>query len=233
MMAQQTKAVIFDFDYTLADSSKGVIECVNYALAKMHLPAPPPERVRKTIGLSMAETFKRLTGTDDQRRTAEYIRWFTEQSDKVMLAQTVILAAARPALTDLHQRGLLLGIVSTKFRYRIEAFLEREKLRDAFQVIIGGEDVSVHKPDPTGLLKAMSEMKCSPQETLYVGDSTVDAETAHRARTPFAAVLTGVTPAEMLAEYQPLATINTLEDLGGLINRNAGSPVVNQEDGHG
>jgi len=44
------KAVFFDFDYTLADSSKAVIECINYALQKMGYPESSPESICRTIG---------------------------------------------------------------------------------------------------------------------------------------------------------------------------------------
>ena len=48
---------------------------------------------------------------------------------------------------------------------------------------MGGEDVSTHKPDPSGLLSAARKLGYSCSETLYVGDSTVDAETAKSADT--------------------------------------------------
>jgi len=49
-------AVIFDFDYTLADSSQGTTECVNFALRTLNLPIASYEMVCKTIGLSLPET---------------------------------------------------------------------------------------------------------------------------------------------------------------------------------
>ncbi len=43
MNARRIQTVIFDFDYTLADSSPGVIECVNYALTRLDLTAASSE----------------------------------------------------------------------------------------------------------------------------------------------------------------------------------------------
>jgi phosphoglycolate phosphatase len=59
------EAVIFDFDLTLADSAQAVIECAGYALARLGLPAAPPEQVRHTIGLTLPQSFVALTGCDD------------------------------------------------------------------------------------------------------------------------------------------------------------------------
>ncbi len=46
-------AVILDFDYTLADSSPGIIACVNHALTKLGLPTASAEEIRPTIGIEM------------------------------------------------------------------------------------------------------------------------------------------------------------------------------------
>jgi phosphoglycolate phosphatase len=108
---------------------------------------------------------------------------------------------------------LRLGIFSTKFRYRIEAVLQREGLRDAFELIVGGEDVAQLKPDPEGLLVALEKLGCDETELLYVGDSATDAEAAQRAGVPFAAVLSGVTPSEILRRYPQRAILDDVSCL--------------------
>ena len=114
--------------------------------------------------------------------------------------------------------GFPLGIVSTKFRYRIEAILEREGLHDAFGVIVGGEDVAEHKPDPTGLLRAIERLGGVPESTLYVGDSVTDAETAKRASVPFVAVLSGVTSREAFFGYPTYGILESLSELTDVID---------------
>ncbi|HEY9503221.1 MAG TPA: HAD hydrolase-like protein, partial [Pyrinomonadaceae bacterium] len=52
--------VLFDFDYTLADSSQGAIDCINFALAEMGLAPVSDEAACRTIGLSLNETFLNL-----------------------------------------------------------------------------------------------------------------------------------------------------------------------------
>lgn len=116
-------------------------------------------------------------------------------------------------LEELVRRGLVLGIVSTKFRYRIQEVLQREGLSGHFEVIVGGEDVSTHKPDPSGLLLALDALKHSSRDSLYVGDHSIDAETARSAGVPFIAVLSGTTPRE---QFEPLEVLCVLEELGEL-----------------
>ena len=71
--------------------------------------------------------------------------------------------------------------------------MQREDLRGDFDVIVGREDVIAAKPNPEGLLTAMSALGGVPASTCYVGDSVTDAKTAQRAGTAFIAVLSGVT----------------------------------------
>ena len=134
-----------------------------------------------------------------------------------MVDHTVVLDHAGEAVGYLAKHNIQMGIVSTKFRYRIEAILDNEGIRDAFAVIIGGEDVKAFKPEPEGLFKAMDSMGITASEVLYIGDSVTDAEAAKRAKVPFAAVLTGVTEAQRFEPYNTLALMETLSELPGLV----------------
>jgi phosphoglycolate phosphatase len=210
-------SVLFDFDYTLADSSAGEVECVNYAFRAMNLPPAASTDIHAMIGVSLPETFKRLTGEANQTKANEFVELFIQRADAVMLDYIMLFDSARPSIQQLLASGLTLGIVSTKYRRRISAFLKREELTHAFQVVVGGEDVAAHKPDPAGLLMAVEKLGHSSVQTVYIGDSVVDAETAKRANVAFVAVLSGVTPKNAFRDYAPLAIIDNLQMLPSLL----------------
>ncbi len=115
------------------------------------------------------------------------------------------------AMLKLHK--FKLGIVSTKYRYRIETILGRENVLNLFDVIIGSEDVHELKPNPFGLTSAIEKLNLLPSDIIYVGDTTIDAETANRAGVSFIAVLTGVTPRRAFEGYQ---VKNFLDDISAL-----------------
>jgi phosphoglycolate phosphatase len=211
------KAVIFDFDYTLADSSPGVIECMNYALRQMGLPQGSPEAIRAMIGVSLPATFEKLAGAQHGHRGGEFQEHFVARADQVMLQGIRLFDPVRPVVDTLLAAGIALGIVSTKFRYRIEDVLRRDGLQHAFKIVVGGEDVTAFKPDPTGLVTAVARLRSTPAEALFVGDSVVDAETAERAGVSFVAVLSGVTRREAFAAYPTRAIIEDLSLLPGLV----------------
>jgi phosphoglycolate phosphatase len=194
MTLLRPQVIIFDFDYTLADSSPGIVECVNYALSRLGLNPIPPARIRKTIGLSLPETCLALTGRSDLGQ--EFTRLFILRADEIMVDMTEIMDSVPETIAALKKRGYRLGIVSTKFRRRIETILAREDLLEPFDVIVGGEDVARYKPAPEGMKLAMQRLGCTPASSIYVGDSLVDLETAKRAGLRFIALLTGPTTRE-------------------------------------
>lgn len=214
------KTILFDFDYTLADSSKGVFECVNYALNRMSFPEQSFTDICRTIGLSLAKTYSSLTNRDDPKEVEAFKDLFVERADQVMAELTNIYDSVPQTIPELKSRGISLGIVSTKFRYRISGILKREKLLRYFDVIIGGEDVGSHKPDPEGLMMALSELSTSPLNCLYVGDSLVDGELTKRANVKFAAVCSGTTKYSEFLKYNPYIICDSVKQLPELLLNN-------------
>ncbi len=212
------KAVVSDFDYTLADSSTGATDCFRYAFHRLGLPVASDNEIRETIGLSLEAAFRRLMDPDHWLHAEKFALHFKHRADQGMAASTTLYASVPQVAQALRARGLSLAIVSTKFRYRIRSILQRDGIADPFVVIIGGEDVEEHKPDPRGLLSALGKMGRLPTEVLYVGDSVVDAETARRVAVTFVAVLSGVTPEAAFRDYEPRAILHDLRELPAVLD---------------
>ena len=195
------EAVLFDFDFTLADSSAGIITCMNYALSEMGLGEASTDDIIKTVGLYIPDALVVLKGEQHRHLGDEFMRLFTHKADDVMVDGTFFLPGAEYVLRTLNELGYRLAIVSTKYRFRIETVLERDGLRDTVEVIIGGEDVTDHKPHPEGLLKAAGRLGLPVESCIYFGDNEVDARAAQSARMPFIAVRTGTTPVGTFDSY--------------------------------
>ena len=213
----QLECVIFDFDYTLADSSDGVIDCVNYALRRLGLPVATDDAIRRTIGLSLPHTLVAVAGERHAGLGEEFTRLFIERADVILHDSIVMYDFVASTVDVLRSSGIRLGIVSSKYRRRIENVLARDRLEGRFEVIVGGEDVEELKPDPTGLLRAVSALDTLKERCLYIGDSVTDAETARRAGVPFAAALSGVTEREAFTEYAPVMVLESAADLPGML----------------
>lgn len=207
------KLVLFDFDYTLADSSRGVISCINYALDKMGLDSVSEEIACRTIGLSLSKTFLKLCNKDQVDKTSEFTRLFIKQADKVMVDFTRIYDSVPETIKILKSNGIKLGIISSKFRYRIEAILNRAGLQNIFDYIVGGEDVIFQKPSPEGIINAIEFFGFKLDEILYVGDSLTDAEAAKNSGVTFVATLTGVTKREEFNDFNVYRYIDEISEI--------------------
>ena len=201
------KAYLFDFDYTLADSSKGIVKCFRIVLDNHDYQGISEMQIKRTIGLTL------LTGVSDPTVLAAYKAEYVKAADVHMTANTVLFPETLKVLRSLKEQGAQLGIISTKYRYRILDLLSRYLGDDFLDVVIGGEDVRAHKPSPEGLLAALDRLKVAADEVLYLGDSVVDAQTARAAGVDFAGVLHGMTTREELQAYPHVALMPSLEEL--------------------
>lgn len=212
--------ILFDFDYTIADSSSAVIACVNHALRQTGASDADAVEIRRMIGHSLEDVFGKLHSRPDAETVAACKKWFMQYADTgIMVAQTVLLDGVDTVLTALYEDFYTLGIVSTKRRVTIEETLTRLELDDLFDVIIGYEDVTRLKPDPEGLLKAIAAMEGAREDSLYVGDSLIDWHTARAAGVPFAAVCTGMTTRDDFLREGATVILNHLAELPGFLNR--------------
>lgn len=207
---------IFDFDYTLADSSRGIVMCYRHVLTREGFLDVTDEQIKRTIGKTLEDSFSEMTGITDPQHLASMKQQYVQHADSCMTANTHLFPETREVLQRLKQQGARIAILSTKYRYRIEELAARDFPEGFFDLIVGGEDVRQMKPNPEGLLLAMERLGVTPAETLYLGDSVVDALTARAASVPFAGILHGVTTHRELAAY-PHTAIYT--DLYGLLEQ--------------
>lgn len=207
------KAVIFDFDYTLGDSTNGIVLSINHALEKLNLKTQDTKTIQKTIGLSLKDTLFELSGIQDEEAVQKFTQYFKEKADEVMVDNTRFYDGALERLEKLGSEGRLLGIVTTKYHYRIEQILAKNNAINVIDVIVGGDDVKNEKPDPEGLLAAIDKLNVSKDQVLYVGDSIVDAKTAQSAGVDFVAVLTGTTKREEFLNYAHVAVEESVREL--------------------
>ena len=158
---------LFDFDYTLADSSRGIVTCFRSVLERHGYTGITDDMIKRTIGKTLEESFSILTGITDADQLESFRQEYSKEADIYMNANTILFPDTLPTLTHLKKQGIRIGIISTKYRFRILSFLRNHMPDDWFDIIIGGEDVTHHKPDPEGLLLAIDRLKACPNIFLH------------------------------------------------------------------
>jgi phosphoglycolate phosphatase len=206
------KGLVFDFDYTLGDSTDGIVICVNHALNQLGYAQAKRDLICRTIGLHLQEVYQVMVKAQGKEEKLgeeeEFSRLFIEKADRVMTENTRFFPGVLESLGQWKEQGYKLGIVTTKYRYRIEEILQKYQASNLMDAIIGADNVKRPKPDPQGLLWMASMWELPKEQLLYIGDSLVDAKTAQAAGVDFVGVASGTTTKEELQQYPHAAVFD-------------------------
>lgn len=207
-------ACIFDFDLTLADSSVGILICFRHTLEKFGYPVPDDKTIYDTIGLPLIDAFDLLTGIPNNPQRLDMQKEYILKANDEMVKNTFFYDGVIEGLKSLRERGVKVGVCSSKMRFRIVESFEKKAGCMPLDALIGLDDADIPKPDPSGLMKCIEKLGVDKNEVLYVGDNIIDAQTAQNAGVDFAAVLTGSTTRE---EFERLPHKAICTELAGLL----------------
>jgi phosphoglycolate phosphatase len=172
------RAVLFDFDGTLADSYAAITASVNYVLEHHGRPTLTEAQVRTLVGHGLKQLMDAILPGIDPDVAAKLYR---EHHPTVMKSHTKLLPGVAEGLKALKAAGVKLGVCSNKPAYFTRALLEMLEIGGYLDVVLGPDDVGAPKPDPTMVLRALERLDVPKEQTLYVGDMEVDVETGRRA----------------------------------------------------
>ena len=175
------KLVIFDLDGTVLDTLGDLANAVNAALEMHSFPTHSVEQVRVMVGNGVANLIRRATpaGTSDEvcaQVLADFKAYYREHVNDITKPYDGILAL----LKNLKDAGVKVGINSNKYDAALQS-LCRIHFEGLYDYAVGESEVTPRKPDPTAAKRIMEAMGVKPDETIYIGDSNVDLNTAANA----------------------------------------------------
>lgn len=214
------KAVFFDLDGTVADTNGLIYESFRRLFhEKMGLPVPD-EEIYGLFGEPLVVSLKRYGAESEE--FLSYYRDFNEGQHDIMIRE---FDGVKEALESLKEKGIKLGIVTSKRERMARRSLERLQLLPYFDVIVTPELTTEHKPNPAPLLKACELMGgISPKETLMVGDSAYDILCGNRAGAASVAVSYSKIKMEKLLAAKPTYVVDDLRELLAIVE-GAGTPA--------
>jgi len=207
------KLYLFDFDLTLANSEKAIVNCFFHTFETFGYKGISEEEVTATIGMVLSDALALLTKEDDRERVEQFRKEYVSHADTVMTQMTELFPETEEVLRALKANGAFIGIVSSKLAFRIQESLDKFGLNDCIDIVIGGADVENAKPAPDGIFKALDYFGISKDDTLYVGDHEYDAQAAENAGLDYAGILHGKTSRKVLESYPNIKVMDTLKEL--------------------
>lgn len=188
------RLAIFDLDGTLVDSLDDLHASVTHALRTVGLPPRPREEVLGFVGEGARVLLERAVAPHGHLVEPALAAWRPHYE-----AHCLDHTRAYPGIEALLAgAGRVLAVHTNKPGAMARKILAGLGLLPRFAAVIGGDEAP-RKPDPTGVREIMARVGASPQDTLFVGDSRVDAATAKAAGIALVAVTWGLTSRAELA----------------------------------
>jgi HAD superfamily hydrolase (TIGR01549 family) len=201
------RAVLFDWDGTLADTAEASYRCYVRMFAELGI-AFDRETYARTYSPNWYLTFRAL-GVPEEQWSAADTRWLAHFATE----QVVLIDGAREVLETLTARGLATGIVTSGGRERVSRELEAHGLTPHLHECVYGCDVKEKKPHPEALLLCLERLRIRTEEAMYVGDSPEDIAMARAAGVRSIAIAGGYPNRDALVAEKPDLFTESLRDV--------------------
>jgi phosphoglycolate phosphatase len=189
----QIKLLVFDLDGTLINSAQDLCNSVNATLACFGRSWLPDETIAGFIGDGALMLVRRAFSAAPEAPIDEallmqafefFLGYYREHKLDFTYAYQGVLEELA-ALKQLHDQpngpARLMAVLTNKPVRPAREICAALGLAPYFLNIYGGNSFTTKKPDPAGLVALMNEAAASPEETVMIGDSQVDIETARNA----------------------------------------------------
>ena len=171
--------VLFDLDGTVADTAPDLKRAADHVLSGLGRRTLSEEEAYRTAPLGMTAMLKASLGDDIGRYDVEELKTgFLRYYRQNIHAATRLYPGIREVLSAIRKSQLLWGIVTNKPMFLTEELVASFPELSGPAVIIAGDSVVRHKPDPEPVLRAIELTGSAPGATLMVGDSLSDVKSA-------------------------------------------------------
>ena len=207
------RVLIFDWDGTLVDSIKRIVEAMHMASDICAVPRCTDEEVRAIIGLAMPQAYDVLyPEADDADLKQRYIHAYSEQYLLLEEEPSPFYPGVLDALEHYRSAGYKLAVATGKSRRGLHRVLSGHNMVDYFDITRCADETR-SKPDPLMLHEILKYCAATPEQAIMVGDSPFDLRMAKNANVPSIAVSYGAQPLSVLHQEQPILAIDDFYEL--------------------
>ncbi|MGD6832372.1 pyrophosphatase PpaX [Sutcliffiella halmapala] len=205
--------LLFDLDGTLIDTNDLIIESFLHTLNHYYPDQYQREDILTFLGPPLYDTFVKM----DEARVEEMITHYRDFNLSKHDELVKEFEGVYDTVKLLHEKGLKLGIVTTKMRGTVVMGLKLTGLDAFFDVVVCLDDVTNAKPDPEPIHLALQQLGSTPEEAIMVGDNYHDILAGKNAGTKTAAVSWTIKGVEYLQQFEPDYVLTHMEDILPLV----------------
>ncbi len=206
------KVCVFDWDGTLVDSEKHIVDSLSYASEKLALPALTYNEKKDIIGLSMQKALETLYPTLSASDIDKMRSYYGEYFFSVPQDASILFEGVVTTLTSLKDAGFKLAVATGKSRHGLDKALLSTGLKSFFEIERCADETE-SKPNPLMLQQISRYFNADPDSMLMVGDTVFDLEMARNFSMDSVGVSYGVHDVERLKAHKPIAIIDTFSAL--------------------
>jgi len=210
------KLVIFDWDGTLMDSVDRIVSSMRAAAVTANLPVPSAEAVKGIIGLSLPEAFNILFPGCSQALAEQLKLNYKKQYIELDNTPSPLFDHAIELLEKLKNQHVVLAVATGKGRNGLERVMAESNTKSYFEASKCADE-SISKPSPDMILQLLSALNINAEDAVMIGDTVHDMGMAKNANVDRIGVTMGVHDHDTLAQFQPVAIVDSLLELSSLL----------------
>ena len=212
-------SLIFDLDGTLLNTIADLAHSTNYALEKSGFPTHAIEAYKYFVGNGINKLFERALpeGERTQENIARIRSAFLTYYDAHNADYTAPYPGIPELLIQLQADGMALAVASNKYQRATEKLVRQYFPDIRFAAVFGQREGIPTKPDPTVVRDVLQITGCTAEETLYVGDSGVDMQTAANGGLVSIGVTWGFRPRAELKECGARHIVDSPDEIHRLV----------------
>lgn len=211
----EIQLVIFDLDGTLLDSVEDIAASTNYALQQMGHPTHPVSSYKNFVGNGIAKLFERALPENvcTSKNISIMREYFTAWYHDHMTDATRPYEGLPKLLEELHNKDIKLAVASNKYHEATVRLTAHYFPNLPFVAVLGHRSSHPTKPDPAIVQEILDKSGIPAKNTLFVGDSGVDMQTAINSNTIACGVSWGLRPRTELESFHPAFLVDTTAQL--------------------
>ena len=211
------KLAIFDLDGTLLDTLDDLYDSLAHTLAAANLPPRTRDETRRFVGNGIHKLIERAVPAGSQNELIDTVEREFRAYYKLHCAdKTKPYDGIIELIERLRANGCKTAVVSNKGDFAVQELVE-QYFSGLLDCAVGERAGVRTKPAPDSVNAVLEQLRVNRADTVYIGDSDVDIDTAKNAGMDSISVLWGFRDREFLVEHGAVRLVGTPREIGDIV----------------